>query len=65
VFNTSVAKYTHDFRSRRDAYHAAQHYALNNGMVLLNPTPFSDTNALGVTVGYAQANRLRTIQDLA
>jgi osmoprotectant transport system substrate-binding protein len=65
VFNTSVAKYTHEFRSRRDAYHAAQHYALNNGMVLLDPTPFSDTNAIGVTVGYAQANRLRAIQDLA
>ena len=65
VFNASVAKYSHEFHSRRNAYRAAQHYALNNGMVLLNPTPFSDTNAIGVTVGYAQANRLRSIGDLA
>jgi osmoprotectant transport system substrate-binding protein len=33
-------------------------------MALLDPTPFSDTNAIGVTLAYAQAHGLRTIGDL-
>jgi osmoprotectant transport system substrate-binding protein len=31
---------------------------------LLKPTPFSDTSAIGVTAGYADQHRLRTISDL-
>lgn len=65
VFNTTVAGYTHGFTSRGAAYDAAQRYALAHNMQLLTPTPFSDTSAIGVTVGYAEANHLRTIRDLS
>lgn len=65
VFNSSVANYTGAFRSRMDAYRAAQRYALAHGLTLLSPTPFSDTNGIGVTVGYAQANHLHSLADLS
>lgn len=65
LFDTVVARYRHGFRTRMDAYHAAQRYALAHGLVLLSPTPFSDTGAIGVTVGYAQANHLHSLEDLA
>jgi osmoprotectant transport system substrate-binding protein len=64
VFDTAVAGYTHSFKSAFDAYVAAQRYAVAHGLDLLSPTPFSDTDALGVTVAYAAGNRLRTIRDL-
>jgi osmoprotectant transport system substrate-binding protein len=64
VFNTAVAGYKHSFRTQFDAYAAAQHYAVAHGLNLLPPTPFSDTDAIGVTVAYAAANRLRSIGDL-
>ena len=64
TFNSAVAGYTRAFPSQAAAYVTAQRYALQHGMDLLSPTPFSDTDALGVTVGYAQANRLRTVRDL-
>jgi len=64
AFNSSVAGYSRTFRSRDSAYAAAQRYAGAHGLHLLGPTPFSDTVAIGVTVGYAQANRLRSLSDL-
>jgi osmoprotectant transport system substrate-binding protein len=64
LFNTAVAGYKHSFRTQFDAYAAAQRYALAHGLDLLSPTPFSDTDAIGVTVAYAADNRLRTIRDL-
>jgi osmoprotectant transport system substrate-binding protein len=64
TFNAAVAGYRHDFSSQRAAYDAAQRYAETHKLQLLAPTPFSDTPAIGVTVGYAQANRLRTLRDL-
>ena len=64
VFNSSVARYTHAFRSQAGAYHAAERYAVGHGLQLLSATPFSDTDAIGVTVGYAQANHLRSLTDL-
>lgn len=64
VWNSQVAGSTRKFKTRRAAYLAAQRYALGQGLELLDPTPFSDTNAIGVTVTYAQQNRLRTIGDL-
>ena len=48
----------------RDAYRAGQRYALAHGLELLDPTPFSDTDAIGVTVGYALANHLQSLADL-
>ncbi len=65
TWNTTVAGYHHGFRSPAHAYRAAQHYAVTHGYVLLNRTPFSDTEAVGVTVGYAAQNHLRSIGDLS
>ncbi len=64
TWNSSVAGYPESFTRGRAAYLAAQHYALTHGFELLDPTPFSDTSAIGVTVAYADQNRLRTIGDL-
>lgn len=64
AWDAGVAGYKHGFASAHAAYKAGQHYALRHGMQLLNPTPFSDTGALGVTVAYAIANGLNSIGDL-
>ncbi len=64
VWNSQIAGYTRSFKTRRAAYVAAQRYALGQGLELLDPTSFSNTSALAVTVTYAQQNRLRTIGDL-
>jgi len=64
TFNTAVAGYRHGFRSANKAYQAAQHYALAHGLELLNPTPFSNTDAIGVTAQYALEHRLSTVRDL-
>ena len=65
IWDSEVARYTRQFQSRRLAYLAGNRYALTHGLELLNPTPFSDTSAIGVTVNFAQRNRLRTIGDLS
>lgn len=64
TWNSTVANYAHSFRSPFAAYQAGQRYALAHGLELLDPTPFSDTAAIGVTVAYAAQNHLRTIEDL-
>jgi osmoprotectant transport system substrate-binding protein len=64
TFDSAVAGYRHGFRTRGAADRAAERYALAHGLVLLAPTPFSDTDAIAVTVAYAQNNRLRSIIDL-
>jgi osmoprotectant transport system substrate-binding protein len=64
VFNSTIAGDQRHFRSSPDAYQAAQRYAFSHGLALLDPTPFSDTDAIGVTVGYALANHLTSIADL-
>ena len=64
VWNTTVAGYRRNFKTAHGAYAAAQRYALTHGMELLDPTPFSDTSAIGVTDTYAEQNHLRTIGDL-
>ena len=46
------------------AYQAGQRYALAHGLELLNPTQFSDTDAVGVSFNYAVQNGLSTIGDL-
>jgi osmoprotectant transport system substrate-binding protein len=65
VFNSSVAGNHRAFATELAAYGAAQRYAGTHGLGLLTATPFSDTPALGVTVGYAEANHLQTLHDLA
>jgi osmoprotectant transport system substrate-binding protein len=64
TFNTAIAGYHHGFGTLLDAYQGAQHYAVAHGMQVLAPTPFSNTDALAVTVAYAAQNRVQTIGDL-
>jgi osmoprotectant transport system substrate-binding protein len=64
TWNTTVAGNPRHFQTQFAAYEAAQRYALAHGLALLDPTPFSDTSAIGVTVAYAAANHLRSIRDL-
>jgi osmoprotectant transport system substrate-binding protein len=64
TFDSAIAGYRHGFRTRQAAYRAAQRYALAHGLSLLPMTPFSNTDAIAVTVGFAHDNRLRTIYDL-
>jgi osmoprotectant transport system substrate-binding protein len=64
VWNSQVAGYTREFKTRHSAYIAANRYALTHGLELLNPTPFSDTSGIGVTDIFAQQNQLSAIGDL-
>jgi len=48
----------------RAAYRAAKAFEERQGFTLLAMTPFSDSNALAVTPGYARKHGLRTIADL-
>jgi osmoprotectant transport system substrate-binding protein len=64
TFDSAVAGYRHGFRTRPAADRAAERYALTHGLVLLAPTPFSDADAIAVTVAFARDNRLRSMTDL-
>ena len=64
TFESAIAGYRHGFRSSIAADHAAERYGLAHGLALLEPTPFSDTDAIAVTVAFAHHNRLRSILDL-
>jgi osmoprotectant transport system substrate-binding protein len=64
AWNTNVAGYKRTFASAHAAYRAGQRFALAHGFELLNPTPFSDTSAIGVTLTYAVQHGLSAIGDL-
>jgi osmoprotectant transport system substrate-binding protein len=64
TWNSTIAGDQRPFHSMRSAYRAGQAYALAHGLQLLNPTPFSDTDAIGVGLNYAVQNGLSTIRDL-
>lgn len=64
TWDSDVAGDQQSFPTMHDAYEAGQGYAAAHGMQLLTPTPFSDTDAVGVTFLYAVQNRLATIGDL-
>jgi osmoprotectant transport system substrate-binding protein len=64
VWNSQIAGNPRQFRTRHEAFVAGNRYALTHGLELLDPTPFSDTSAIGVTVNFAQQNHLHTIGDL-
>ena len=64
VWNTTVAGNQQLFGTVRAAYRAGERWAKVHALELLNPTPFSDTDAVGVTFNYAQEYGLRTISDL-
>jgi osmoprotectant transport system substrate-binding protein len=63
-WDTEVAGIHRPFKSRTDAYLAGQGYALKHGLALLNPTPFSNTNAIAVSFDYAVENGVQSIPDL-
>jgi osmoprotectant transport system substrate-binding protein len=64
TWNQDVAGLKNQFRSRAAAYVAGQRYALKHGLELLDPTPFSDTNAISVAFNYAVENQVQSIPDL-
>ena len=64
AWNSTIAGYRYGFQSAAKAYRAGQRYALDHGLKLLNPTRFSDTPAIAVTLAYAINNGLNTIADL-
>lgn len=63
-WDTSVAGYRHGFATAYDAYQAGERYALAHGFELLDPTPFGDTDALGVTFNYSVQHGVNSISDL-
>src|SRR5215475_8277634 len=63
-WDTQVAGLQQPFKTRDDAYAAGEHYALKHGLELLNPTPFSNTNAIAVPFLYAVENQIQSIPDL-
>jgi osmoprotectant transport system substrate-binding protein len=64
IWDTTVAGYRHTFPTAFRAYQAGQRYALRHGLELLNPTPFANSDEIGVTFGYADEHRLRSLHDL-
>lgn len=64
-WNSWIAHLNHRFPSLKASYAAGSAYARSHGSVLLKPTPFSDTAAIGVTSAYASANHVHSISDLS
>jgi osmoprotectant transport system substrate-binding protein len=64
-WNSTVAHLHRRFRTLRASYRAARDYARRHGLVLLPPTPFSDTSCVAVLTQYATANHVRSIPQLA
>lgn len=64
TWDSTIADDQQIFRSVRSAYRAGQSYAVAHGLELLARTPFSDSDAIGVTFDYAVQNGLSSIGDL-
>ena len=64
TWDHEVAGLKEQFHTRAAAYAAGQHYALKHDLELLDPTPFSDTNAIAVAFNYAVENQVQSISDL-
>jgi osmoprotectant transport system substrate-binding protein len=64
TWDSTIAGYTYAFASPSAAYRAGERYAVDHGLKLLRPTPFSDTDALATTLTYAIDNSLSAIGDL-
>lgn len=65
TWNSAVAGYQHAFRTAHSAYVAGERYALAHGLELLDPTPFSNTGAIGMTFNYSVQNGVSSIGDLS
>jgi osmoprotectant transport system substrate-binding protein len=59
-----IAHHHGGFHTVSQAFLAAQQYAGGHGLTLLDPTPFSNTPGIAVTLAYAQQNHLHSIGDL-
>jgi osmoprotectant transport system substrate-binding protein len=64
TWDRKVVGIMHTFSSAAAAYRAGQRYALAHGFELLDAAPFSDTDAIGVTVAYGAQNSLSSLGDL-
>lgn len=64
TWDSQVAHQPGPFADGQEAYDTGQTYAEAHGLRLLNPTPFSDTSAIGVTFNYAVQHSLTTLGDL-
>jgi osmoprotectant transport system substrate-binding protein len=64
TWDQEVAALKEQFHTRAAAYAAGQRYALKHGLELLDPTPFSDTNAIAVAFDYAVESQVQSITDL-
>lgn len=64
VLLSAVAGQTKNPASAEAAYKEAKTYVEAEGLTLLNPTPFYDTNALATLPTYAAAHSLASIADL-
>jgi osmoprotectant transport system substrate-binding protein len=64
TWNQTIAGDQRSFKTLGGAVQAGQEYAFTHGLQLLSPTPFSDTDAIGVGLDYAVQNGLSTIRDL-
>lgn len=64
VINTVIAGSTTSPHSAQQAYTEAKSYLAGKGFALLDPTPFYDSDAMGVLKSYATAHHLSTIADL-
>ena len=64
VLLSEVAKITDRPRDAAAAYKRAKEWEERSGYTLLEPTPFTNANALAVKPAFARAHRLRSITDL-
>lgn len=64
VLLSAVAGVTTPPHSAQQAYSEAQAFAHKHGFVLLDQTPFYDSDALGALKGFAKKNNLTTVSDL-
>jgi osmoprotectant transport system substrate-binding protein len=65
TWNSAVAGDPGSYRSAKEAYQVGRQWAIVHGFDLLAATPFSNTDAIGVTQAFASQNGLETISDLA
>jgi osmoprotectant transport system substrate-binding protein len=65
IFLTTTAGDTKTYASVEEAYAAAKAFAEKRGDTFTTLTPFTDTDAIGVTKAYADKNGLKSVTDLA
>jgi osmoprotectant transport system substrate-binding protein len=64
VIVSVIAGVTKPPHSAQEAYSVANTYVQKHGFTLLKPTPFYDTDAMGVLKSFATKHNLKTVADL-